>query len=121
MEQFYRLNPKKLTRYQPFLNEKAKQTALDADSKAWRHGAYVQAAIGSCLSKNNKYPNQPRMMDQYSVDEENGEVYEVTDADRFWAFASAMNQKKEIKAIDDKIAAERAEMEKSKSADGDKQ
>lgn len=113
------MSPKKLTRYQPFLKEKIKQDAISVDTQAWRQGGYVQAAIGSVLPKGKRYPNQPYMMDQYGVDDDSGEVYELTDADRFWAFASAMNQSKEIKAIDDKIAAERAEMEKSESTDGD--
>ena len=120
MEQFYRLNPTKLTRYQPYLNEQIKRRGINEDTIAWRHGGYVQAAVGALLSKRSRYPSQPRMLDNYAIDDD-GEVYEMTDADRFWAFATAMNQTREIKAIDAKIAAERAEAEKAKNADGDVQ
>lgn len=108
MDTFYRLNPKKLSRYQPFLNEMVKQRVLEADAQAWRSGSYVHVAIGASFAKGKRYPSQPYSMDRYGHDED-GEVYELTDADRFWAFAQSVNQSREIKAIEDKIAQERAE------------
>lgn len=108
METFYRLNPKRLSRYQPFLNEAAKQRVIESDTHAWRTGSYVQAAIGSAFPKGRRYPSQPFVMDRYNIDED-GEVHEITDADRFWAFAQSVNQSREIKAIEEKIAQERAE------------
>lgn len=108
MDTFYRLNPKRLSRYQPYLNEAAKQRVIEADTQAWRNGSYVQAAIGSSFPKGRRYPSQPFVMDRYGHDED-GEVYELTDADRFWAFAQSVNQSREIKAIEDRIAKERAE------------
>ena len=113
MDTFYRLNPKRLSRYQPFLNEAAKQRVIEADTQAWRTGSYVQAAIGSAFPKGRRYPSKPYVMDRYDIDED-GEVYELTDADRFWAFAQSVNQSREIKAIEEKIAKERAEQ----AADG---
>lgn len=108
MDTFYRLNPKRLSRYQPFLNEAAKQRVIEADTQAWRTGSYVQAAIGSAFPKGRRYPSKPFVMDRYEFDED-GEVHELTDADRFWAFAQSVNQSREIKAIEEKIAQERAE------------
>ena len=118
MELFYRLNPKKMMRYQPFLNEQIKQRELRADTQAWRSGNYVQAAIGSVLPRGKRYPNQPFLMNKYDIDED-GEVYEITDADRFWAFAESVNQAKEIKAIDERIAAEKEAMKQSNTSDSE--
>lgn len=118
MELFYRLNPKKMMRYQPFMNELIKQRELRADNQAWRSGSYVQAAIGSVLPRGKRYPDRPYLMNKYDIDED-GEVYEITDAERFWAFAESFNQAKEIKAIDERIAAEKEAMKKSNTSDNE--
>ena len=80
----------------------------DNDERAWRHGNYVQAAIIASFPKGRKYPTKPLLEDQFIADED-GEIHEITDAERFWAWAESMNQSMEIKAIDKKIAEERAE------------
>ena len=78
METFYRLNPKRLSRYQPFLNEAAKQRVIESDTHAWRTGSYVQAAIGSAFPNGRRYPSQPFALERYNIDED-GEVHEITE------------------------------------------
>lgn len=54
-ELFWTLNPKSLS---PFI--KAFSLSEErVDRMAWINGAYIRMAVGSLLSKNNKYPDQP--------------------------------------------------------------
>ena len=115
MAEFYSLNPKKMERYLPFMSERLRQSKRDISEIGWTNGRYVAQAIGASMSKSGRYPNEP--IDFYGVqmieDEETGERHTCTDADRFWAFASNVNASREIKAIDAKIAEERASKARS--------
>ena len=56
----------------------------------WINGQYVAKAISVNFSKKAKYPDNPIQF--YRADDEiEGEVYEITDADRFWAGAMIFN------------------------------
>lgn len=54
-ELFWHLNPCKL---QPF-KEAYEKKIQQEDYNAWIQGAYIEAAIGSALSKKVKYPEKP--------------------------------------------------------------
>lgn len=91
LEVFYRLNPKKMLRYQPYMNEWIKVKHSDESTLGWINGIYVRDAIGSNFSKHYKYPGEPIAiftdMIEHSEDEQ-----PFTDADRFMAFAAAFNK-----------------------------
>lgn len=54
-ELFWTLNPVTI---KPFVKAfSLKQTHID--TLMWKQGAYIRLAIGSCLSKDCKYPAQP--------------------------------------------------------------
>lgn len=88
MEEFYRLNPKRIERYQPFLMARLKADKDDDSERGWINGSYVARAIGAAMSKRNKYPNEPI---KFYEPETNDEGEPLTDADRFNAFAAAFN------------------------------
>lgn len=61
----------------------------------WVNGLYVQTAIGSVFSKNNKYPDKHYKIFGYDgedLDEDAEEQYIPTDADRFFGFAIQFNK-----------------------------
>lgn len=91
VELFYRLNPKKLKRWQPFFNEAMVQSERDLSKAGWVHGYYVTSAIGACFSKKNKYPEEPYFREPVRVDP-GEEVHEFNDADRFLVFAAQFNK-----------------------------
>ena len=97
MTLFYRLNPKLMMRYQPFLTEWVKEKHVTESSVGWQNGVYIRDAIASNFSKSNHYPEKPiafysdTVHYNYGDDEE--EQYEFTDADRFNAFALMYNKR----------------------------
>ena len=109
-----------MERYQPFMLERYRQGKSDISEMGWTNGMYVARAIDSALPKGKRYPDTP--LDLYGTpmieDEETGESHACTDADRFWAFASNVNANREIKAIDAKIAEERASKARSDGSEG---
>lgn len=52
---FWELNPRELEPFAKAFSLKQEQV----DSNMWVMGKYIQIAIGTCFSKNNKYPNKP--------------------------------------------------------------
>ena len=52
---FWTLNPKSLS---PFIKAFSLKEERE-DRMAWINGAYIRMAVGSLLSKNNKYPDKP--------------------------------------------------------------
>lgn len=97
LDEFYRLNPKKLERYQPFLMERLKK-AKDQDSEVgWINGQYVARAVSAVLPKGKRYPETPIRFYGLPEDEE-GNV--ITDADRFAAWATMFNKANEGKFKD---------------------
>jgi hypothetical protein len=96
METFYRLNPKKMERYQPYLLEMLKKRRDDISESGWANGIYVGRAIAVAFSKGKKYPDEP--MRFYQVEEER-----VPDAERFRTFAIAFNASHKYKEVDKAI------------------
>lgn len=62
----------------------------------WTNGRYVALAIGTSFSKGKRYPNEPDVI--FDMSHEHTEEHELTDADRFWAFAQAFNKQAESKS-----------------------
>lgn len=90
-ERFYKLNPKKLERYLPFLEEERNEFVGDIHLTGWVYGQYIASSIGANLSKRAKYPAQPYYINDHSTDDE--ETYVMTDAERFEAFANVFNSR----------------------------
>lgn len=90
VDEFYRMNPKQIERYQPFLLEKIKYDRDEMSQRGWIDGQYVAKAISINFSKKAKYPDSPIQF--YRPTEEiEEEEYRVTDADKFWAGAMVFN------------------------------
>ena len=115
MREFYGLNPKLLMRYQPYLTEWIKSNSDERSETGWINGIYIQRAIGASFSKHGKYPEDYIRL--YSPEEtatdEDGETYVVTDADRFFAFATMFN-----KAHEKEFADKKAEVIDAEVVDG---
>lgn len=89
METFYRLNPAKMERYQPYMTEMLKHRKDEASMTGWVNGLYVGRAIGASIPNGTKYPDEPLRLYKTAEDEEE----QLTDADRFFAFAQVFNRK----------------------------
>lgn len=89
-DEFYRTNPKELERRLPFLAERYRQGKNHMSEVGWMNGHYVARAIGACFPKGKKYPDE--YIEFYQSEE-------VSDADRFWAFAQTYNSRKVV--VDD--------------------
>ena len=93
MELFYSLNPKKILRDHPYMDEWNKNHHDEESRNGWVNGLYVQRAVGSVLSRNGKYLDEPltlyRVEGEEAVEEE---TYTLTDADRFFGFATMFNK-----------------------------
>lgn len=87
---FRKLNPKIMERYLPFFREQMKCRRDNMSDSGWINGLYIGMAIGSCFSKNAKYPEEPLELWNDGVSEEDSEPF--TDADRFAGFAAAFNK-----------------------------
>ena len=91
LDLFMKLNPRLMERYQPYFQEQLKQRREDISDAGWTNGLYVGRAIGSCFSKNTKYPDEPLKL--WGTGEEVAVTSEpFTDADRFAGFAAAFNR-----------------------------
>ena len=90
-ERFYKLNPKKLERYLPYLKEESNGFIGDIHLAGWIYGQYIASSIGSNFSKRSKYPSQPYYINDHHEDADDEEVYVMTDAERFEAFATVFN------------------------------
>ena len=91
-DEFYRLNPKKMERYQPFLMARYKLQKDEDSERGWVNGAYVARAIGASFSRCGKYPNSPiAFYETNTVDDE------FTDVERFKAFAAVFNKANEAR------------------------
>lgn len=99
MSVFYKLNPRKLERYLPYMHEAEVQHHNEDITGAWLYGMYNAHAIGACFSKGSRYPDKPDgLIDRHSSDEP---AYEFTDADRFAGFASAYNRSHHLETAED--------------------
>jgi hypothetical protein len=58
-EIFDSLNPRKLKPFRKAYKQLKEEEMATANRNAWMNGMYVAHAIGSCFSKNSKYPSQP--------------------------------------------------------------
>lgn len=94
MEIFYKLNPAKLLRYQPYMHEWLKQHHAEDTETGWIYGVYVGRAIGSAFPKGRAYPNEP--INFYLDNSESDQQF--TDVDRFAAFAAVFNKQFENKS-----------------------
>ena len=99
MEVFYRLNPKRVQRYQPYMVEWLKQHKEEQSEVGWMNGMYVQRAVGTMLSKKAKYPDKPLKVygDPEPQTEEEAEAQAFSDAERFAAFAMVFNKNHKAK------------------------
>lgn len=98
VELFYKLNPKKLKRWQAYFNEALIASENDLSKAGWVHGYYVRAAIGSSFSKKFKYPEDPYFQKPRTEPSEDEHVF--TDADNFMAFAAAFNKSRNVSVVD---------------------
>lgn len=89
MCEFYRLNPKLIMRYQPFMSKRIEKTREDSHFDGWVFGQYIAASISANFNKRAKYPKKPYFMMQ--MEEEETEVHVLTDAERFAMFAMTFN------------------------------
>lgn len=90
-EQFYRLNPKLLKRWQPYFNEAMLQSEKDLSKAGWVNGYYVRSAVASSFSKKAKYPEEP-IFQGYVRGDNNEEAHKLNDAERFMIFATQFNK-----------------------------
>ena len=97
MELFYRLNPNKMMRYQPYMNEWMKQNKHEESEVGWVNGLYVSKAVAAVVSKGAKYPEEA--IDFFGVGNESGseteETPKISDADIFAGFAIQFNKANE--------------------------
>lgn len=91
MDVFRKLNPKIMERYLPFFKEQMKYRRENMSNVGWVNGIYVGRALGSCLPKGKKYPDEPLALWSDGTPEETSEPF--TDADRFAGFAATFNRK----------------------------
>ena len=106
MDEFYRLNPKKMMRYQPFMQERMRQKHDDESRLGWMHGVYVSRAIGASMSKRAKYPQTP--IDFYERPEPEEEAQPISDFERFKAFAMVYNAASNLPTLEEIIKADEA-------------
>lgn len=93
---FYKLNPKKMLRYQPYLSEWLKQSKHEESETGWVNGIYVTKAVAAVLAKQAKYPEE--VIDLFGNSQSRSgdeEAYVLTDADRFAGFAIQFNKSNE--------------------------
>ena len=109
VQEFYALNPAKLTRYQPFLIEKVRHEKEEISEVGWTNGLYVSRAISGVLPKGRKYPDTP--IEIYAKPDEEEEAQPFTDVDRFKMFAETFNKQFELKSVEDKEPAENKPVE----------
>ena len=91
ISEFWKLNPRKLSKNLPYYAEQQKRKLQDEYNSAWMMGQYIAMAITACFSKGAKYPESP----------ENIYEREMTDEDkvanaaaRFRASALKDNEKR---------------------------
>lgn len=77
---FDRLNPDTILPFKKSWENNQKRQYDYDNHVAWLHGLYIRSAIGSAMSKKNKYPKQPF-----------GKEEKIPDAERFEMFAQAVN------------------------------
>lgn len=58
-ELFLSLNPRTIKPFQTAYKQRKDEEIATMNYSAWLQGLYVAHAIGSCFSKNSKYPSQP--------------------------------------------------------------
>lgn len=90
---FYKMNPKLIERYQPYMNEWVNERISDSSMTGWVNGLYMTRVVGVALGGNEGYPETPIDLirgEQLALDDE--EAYEFTDADRFGAWAMMFNR-----------------------------
>lgn len=91
MEVFYRLNPAKMLRYQPYMKEWLRQHHSEMTEAGWVNGAYTGYVVSSALSKGRKYPQEP--VNFWETIPTDPEEQAAVDADRFAAFAAMFNKR----------------------------
>lgn len=94
---FWDMNPRKLEPWQLNYNYDLEEKAELDDANAWNLGIYVLEAIAAAFdSKNSPYPNEPRYTAQRRQEREEAQQKEdEVAAAKFWAWASAFNEKVE--------------------------
>lgn len=107
MELFYRLNPTRMIRYQPYMLEWLKVRHYDRSEQGWIDGIYIRDAVACTLVKKAKYPDEP--IHFYSTKQEVEAAEEeaaMVDVERFKAFATAFNKQYELSHTDSDVTSE---------------
>ena len=91
VQEFYSLNPARLERYQPFLQERLKQKNEGISEVGWVNGLYVSRAIGGALPKGKRYPDSPIRL-YGNPEEENEDTVPFNDVEYFKAIAMTFNK-----------------------------
>ena len=100
MAEFYKLNPARLMRYQPYIEEMNMQSSQDMHNVGWVNGRYIAQAISACFAKGKRYPDEPDDIISHfrsTEDDDDESVHPMTDADRFGAWAAMFNKQFEMK------------------------
>ena len=95
-ELFWKLNPRKLKPFEAAYKMKLDREQDMINAKAWVNGLYVQMAIGSCFSKNSKYPESPLGMGKEEQPEKK-EIESSNKAGLFLTWALKYNENFENK------------------------
>lgn len=103
VQEFYSLNPAKIERYQPFLNERLKQKGESISEVGWVNGLYVSRAIDGVLPKGKRYPDTPIRI-YGTLDDDGEDVERFNDVDYFKAIAMTFNAgHRNLKPINDEV------------------
>jgi hypothetical protein len=58
-ELFWSLNPAKIEPFKEVFKQRKEEELATMNYNAWLNNLYTAYAVGSCFSKNSKYPSQP--------------------------------------------------------------
>jgi hypothetical protein len=81
------LNPRLIKPFEKTYKEKQKELFDKSNMESWLNGLYMAHAIGSCFSKENKYPEKPL---EFSTNKDDNQSMEDHVAN-FTEFAMAFN------------------------------
>lgn len=88
-DNFWFMNPRRIQSYVSAYEINRKTRAEEANMKAWLIGIYVAHAVGSLVSRQNKYPEQPIDMFGEGMSPEDRQAQE---AELFRAYVAEINK-----------------------------
>ena len=86
---FWLMNPKRIKSFVSAYEINRKNRAEEANLRAWLIGIYVAHAVGSLVSSNNKYPEEPMDMFGEGMSPEDRQAQE---AELFRAYVAEINK-----------------------------